>query len=153
MRIFYLLILASFFSCKSGTGDGSNTDEVDIDQLHGEVLAIHDEVMPKMSTLTSLQSQVTDQLKALKSEQPVDKDKLKAANEVLGQLNRAESAMWDWMDSFSAFDTIVEVEKEAFLMTEKASAEDMKGLMLTSIDAAETYLKENPILIERNENM
>ena len=144
MRNLFFLILLALMACQSNEAGSSQNVPKDLRSLHQEVLDIHDEVMPKMSQLTGLQAQLGDKLKELRAMQPTDMEKLKEANQVLGQLNRSESAMWDWMDGFSKFDSIPADEKEVFLQNEKASAEDMKNLMLTSIKAAEEYMIENP---------
>lgn len=144
MRLLYSLIVVALVSCNTSTG-GDATGGSAIDSLRTAVLAIHDEVMPKMSHLTSLQSQLSDKLKELRSEEMVNMDLLKETNQVLGQLNKAESAMWDWMDSYSRYDSIPAEEKEGFLNFEKSSAEDMRDLMLSSIETAEKFLEKNPI--------
>jgi hypothetical protein len=150
MRNLFFLTFLVLIGCQSNeSGDHQNVPK-DLRSLHQEVLAIHDEVMPKMSLLTGLQAQMGDKLKELRASQPTDMQKLKEANQVLGQLNRSESAMWDWMDGFSKFDSIPADEKEVFLLNEKASAEDMKTLMLNSIKTAQEFMVENPIQ-EKNE--
>ena len=144
MRFFYFLLILTFFSCNSGTG-GSSSENQKIEDLHEEVLAIHDEVMPKMSALTSLQGQLSERLKNLKSQEEIDIEKVKETNKILGELNRAENAMWDWMDGFSKLDSVPDEEKERFLMGEKISAEGMRDLMLSSMQSADEFMKANPI--------
>ncbi len=148
MKTIYFLFLIAFIACNSSDKSdvGSHNVPKDLRDTYNEVLAIHDEVMPKMSELTRLQGQLTEKLKELRSVQPPDSEKLRETNRVLGQLNRAESAMWDWMDGFSKLDSIPDPEKENFLLNEKSSAEDMKELMLTSMKDATKYLEENPLV-------
>ncbi|MBK8504444.1 MAG: hypothetical protein IPL46_20900 [Saprospiraceae bacterium] len=152
MRNLFFLTFLSLVACQSNEAGSSQNVPKDLRSLHQEVLAIHDEVMPKMSLLTGLQALLGDKLKELRSIQPVEVEKLKEANQVLGQLNRSESAMWDWMDGFSKFDSIPAEEKEVFLLNEKASAEDMKTLMLNSIKAAEEFIVQNPIQVPNEGN-
>lgn len=144
MRFFSFLLTLAFFSCNSGTGGGSSENQ-EIEDLRAEVLAIHDEVMPKMSALTSLQSQLSDRLKNLKSQEEIDVERVKETNKILGELNRAENAMWDWMDGFSKLDSVPNEEKVRFLMGEKISAEGMRDLMLSSMHSANEFIKANPM--------
>ena len=152
MRFFYFLLTLAVFSCNSGTG-GSSSENQKIEDLREEVLAIHDEVMPKMSALTSLQGQLTERLKSLKSQEEIDMEKVKETNKILGELNRAENAMWDWMDGFSKFDSVPNEEKERFLMSEKISAEGMRDLMLSSMQSANEFIEANPIQIDGKNEM
>lgn len=152
MRNLFFLTFLVLISCQSNESAEHQNVPKDLRSLHQEVLDIHDEVMPKMSLLTGLQAQLGDKLKELRASQPIDMEKLREANSVLGQLNRSESAMWDWMDGFSKFDSIPVDEKEVFLLNEKASAEDMKNLMINSIKSAEEFIAENPIQIVNEGN-
>lgn len=111
--------------------------------LYEEILQIHDEVMPEMNQISKLQNSLSSQLDSLRKQEPVDKEKLKETNRMLGELNRAENAMWSWMHSFSKLDSVPEDDKEKFLRAEKSSANSMKDLMLRSIADANEYLKAN----------
>ncbi len=146
MRFNFFLIFMVFLACNSNepTDAGARQVPKELRGLYQEVLDIHDEVMPKMSQLTSLQEHLTRILGELRAAQPIDNEKLRETNRILGSLNRAESAMWDWMDGFSKLDSVPDTDKEIFLKNEKSSAESMKELMLNSIEEAEKYLEENP---------
>ncbi|MDH3648378.1 MAG: hypothetical protein OEQ53_01790 [Saprospiraceae bacterium] len=133
-----------FISCNTGNqSPGDLTPSAvssDLRPLYDEILAVHDEVMPDLGTLTTLQEQVKiklDELRAL----PDDKDAIVEANRILGTLNKAENAMWSWMHNFAKLDSIPQTQQEAFLKVEKLSVQDMKELVLTSIEQANSYLK------------
>ncbi|NND34003.1 MAG: hypothetical protein HKN76_15550 [Saprospiraceae bacterium] len=147
MRFYYIFLIIVAAACQSNNSP-SGTDSADLpselEPLYEEVINIHDEVMPEMSKVTQLQTQVTDRLKGQRAEQPINTEKLKETNQILGQLNRAESAMWDWMHNFGKLDSIPPSEKERFLQSEKLSAENMKNLVLESIKEATEFLEQTP---------
>ncbi len=144
-----VVCLALLFGCQSDNSDDSTMQRQsvsdELEPLYDEVMTIHDEVMPEMKTLTQLQEQMSVKLDTLRQQTPIDHDALQQANRVLGNLNRAEDAMWSWMHDFSKLDSVPETDHERFLLMEKSSALSMKELMLSSIASAKTYLNENPI--------
>jgi hypothetical protein len=145
MRVLFILFLGLLACQNNEKGAGHDTAglSAELKPLYEEVLTIHDEVMPEMSKLTQLQNQTTELLQQRRAETPVDTDKLKETNQVLGQLNRAESAMWDWMHGFGALDSIPADKKQSFLMEQKLSAENMRDLVLNSIKEASDYVQKN----------
>ncbi len=139
-----LVFLTFCLSCGSSdqggmTGSASQVP-TELKALYDEVLGIHDEVMPRMQDLGRFQDQLKTVLDSLRQQQPIDQDELSKANRVLGDLNRAENAMWSWMHDFAKLDSIPSDEKEQFLNTERSSALSMKELMLESLGQAEEYL-------------
>jgi len=145
MRTSFLLLISVFLACQSDDKAGNTADvPSELRDLHQEILAIHDEVMPEMSTLTNLQSQLSDHLKALRRQEPISNEQLKQTNRVLGGLNRAESAMWDWMHEFSTLDAVPDEEKAEFLNLQKSSAESMKNMVISSMENAKKFIDENP---------
>ena len=154
MRFYYLFLITFLASCQntSSSDHGSNALPSELKPLHAEVIGIHDEVMPEMGKITDMQNKVTSLLQEQRKEVPVNTDKLKETNRILGQLNRAESAMWDWMHNFSKLDSIPMDEKERFLQSEKLSAENMKTLVLEGIKEASAFLEKNPHTTTTNEN-
>ena len=139
-----LLLLIGCTSDNKTENAGSNIPET-LRPLYEEVLQIHDDVMPEMSTLSKLQDQLSRKLDTLRAQTPPDRDALREANRVLGELNKAENAMWSWMHGFASLDSVPDHDKEIFLQREKLDALSMKDLMLTGIENAKEYLDENPI--------
>lgn len=136
-----ILLLAG---CKNASENSSNNHKIptSLQPLHQEVLAIHDEVMPRMGEISNLQEKLIARLEVLRGQEPINTDSLKQANQVLGQLNRSESAMWDWMHGFSALDSIADDRKEAFLQTNKSTATEMRDLIVNSLEEAHAFLQE-----------
>ncbi len=147
-QFFVIVLLGALASCSgksnqaaSGIARGAVPNE--LQPLYEEILAVHDEVMPELNTITSLQEQMKNKLDELR-ETPANTEALKEANRILGDLNKAENAMWSWMHNFSKLYSIPDGEKSAFLEVEKMSVNSMKELMLSSIEQAKAYL--NPPL-------
>lgn len=108
--------------------------------LYNEILTIHDEVMPEMTTISGYQNAITEEIKHLKS----DTNKMamvRNLNMILGDLNKAEDAMMTWMHNFSKLDSISDLEKEIFLENEKMSATEMRNLVLRTLQSAKDYLE------------
>ena len=140
----YLMLFQ--IGCKTSTHeDGSATAETKVSKtlepLYNHILAVHDEVMPDMQNLTNLQGQMRSVLDTLRAQTPIDNTALSEANRILGGLNRAENAMWNWMHHFAKLDSIPEGDKERFLLTEKTSVETMKELVQESMQIAQKYLE------------
>ncbi len=119
--IFGLLLI--FQSCGSGQAEENA-------KKRAEVIAIHDEVMPKMGQLKSLEKsaiQLADELSAMES---VDSVKVKALKELAVQLDSAYEGMFVWMRQYDTEDG-------------ERTPEEVK-----------TYLEEQMILVtEVNKNM
>ncbi len=150
---FWISLLLIFSSCGS---DPAKSDAVvathDLPEalkpLHKEIMALHDEVMPRMSELSNLQTQMVTVLDTLRSREPLDTEELSKANRVLGKLNQAENAMWDWMHNFAKLDSIPLTQKEIFLQSEKSTATSMRDLMVSSLEGATEYLKTKNFIKE-----
>ena len=141
-----LLIFLVAISCQNrpdASGDRSTPLDDEQQTLYDEIMAVHDEVMPRMSELTKLQGTLRTQLDTLRSRQPLAINDLNRVNRLLGGLNKAENAMWNWMHNFGKFDSIPAGEKMTFLRNEKTTVESMHELMVTSLDSANLYVADH----------
>jgi len=146
MRVLTSILFASLLllSCKPSTDAGNTSSEGsanDLKALEDQVMAIHDEVMPKMADITKL----TAELRAIKStikENPdgkiVSPDGLE---ELMGSLKLAEQGMWDWMKAYSdTKPTIKEDQMKSFYESQLETINKIKQDMLGSIEKAQTWL-------------
>ena len=107
-----------------------------------EVIAVHDEVMPKMSEIGKLVAQ----LKPMADSSETGLPYLKAMRD----LQDAHAAMMDWMKGFGDrfdYEEVMEgkplsPEKIALLKDEEVKVKAMRDLVLQSIDSAEKILDE-----------
>ena len=125
MRIIFFLILPIFLitACK----EKSN--------LEAEVIAIHDEVMPKMGDIHVAKKQ----LRKLMGEGTSDSLKTEIL-ELISDLEKADEGMMDWMDKWDV--PTEEPAMTAYLEKEKIKITKVKEDMLNSIEAANAYIQK-----------
>src|SRR5690606_2372845 len=130
------LLIVSIYSCKDKTEGGDTT------QMKA-VLAIHDEVMPKMGTIGKLIGELDQKI-----EDNVHVDDLIAARE---DLKAAHKAMMDWMKGFgNRFDgdeimkgKALTEEKQKWLDEEETKVKALREHINSSIKNAEDLLKSD----------
>lgn len=104
-------------------------------QLEEEVIAIHDEVMPKMTDIHQLK-------KGLQSKLSPEVDSNRLLNLIL-ELEQADEAMMSWMDQYDAPDLTQPKEQNMlYLNQQKEKMIEVKNKMLTAITAAQSELNE-----------
>ena len=146
MRVLTSILFASLLllSCKPSTDAGNTSSEGsanDLKALEDQVMAIHDEVMPKMADITKLTAELRV-IKATIKENPdgkiVSPDGLE---ELMGSLKLAEQGMWDWMKAYSdTKPTIKEDQMKSFYESQLETINKIKQDMLGSIEKAQTWL-------------
>lgn len=146
MRVLSSILFASLLllSCKPSTDAGNTSSEGsanDLKALEDQVMAIHDEVMPKMADITKLTAELRV-IKATIKENPdgkiVSPDGLE---ELMGSLKLAEQGMWDWMKAYSdTKPTIKEDQMKSFYEGQLETINKIKQDMLGSIEKAQTWL-------------
>jgi len=141
-RLFWLLLLLASACNESPNDQYAYYREGLPDSLlplYNEILAVHDEVMPEMTTLSSYQNNIAEEIRLLKSDTS-NRDKVRHLNQILGNLNRAEDAMMTWMHHFSRIDSIPDSEKGMFLENERISVTGMRDLIFRSLQSSKNYL-------------
>ncbi|PIB30894.1 hypothetical protein BFP77_03715 [Maribacter sp. 4U21] len=136
----YLLILACVPFLLSCNEEKKNEKEESTQMEH--VMAIHDEVMPKMGKLGSLVGKLKPMADSLGAESPEAK--------TMRELQRANESMMDWMKGFGdRFDSeeILEgkaltPEKQKWLNEEEEKVKAVKEQINTSIEKAEKLLAD-----------
>ncbi len=134
-------IILSFFvvllSCKT------EPKKDEIPSKMEEVMSVHDEVMPKMGTISKL----IGALKPRVDSTDVGKENLKA----IRNLQDAHKSMMDWMRDFGERFDYEEImkgkalseEKKVWLMEEEIKVNELREKINTSIANAERVLAEN----------
>lgn len=132
------MILTSFFIVIGCGTKGPSESEI----LRNEVIAVHDEVMPKMGMLQSLQRQALDKASELEQENPVDSAKVMEYKAVAYDLDHAYDAMFDWMHQYRSKDgeqtpeQIKEYLEEQMVLVTKVNVE-----VKAALEKAEKLLK------------
>ncbi len=96
-------------------------------------MVVHDDVMPKMSDINRLK-------KGLR-ELPQDRSTMTAITD----LTKAEDAMWDWMHGLKTqvqIDSLAHEEALDYLWREKTRIEEVRDLMLKSMEQGEKALNK-----------
>lgn len=114
--------------------------------LFNEIMAVHDEIMPRMKDIEDLKAQLRLKIDSIEVNMPDSKYKADFRF-ALAELNRADDMMTDWMHHFKeSYDTIsAPAGKNDFLEYERAKIEQIKGKMETSIKIASQTLATTPL--------
>ena len=115
-----------------------NNLEYQIEKAHLEVMEVHDEVMPKQSTISAAQLSIKKWLDVQDSTQIVPPE----ISTLLTQLADAEEAMWSWMNQYSKPKKSNTDEAIAYLEKQKASIEKVRDQMLNSLTRYEDVNKK-----------
>lgn len=124
----YILILVSVsmaFGCKP------DLDNPEVKKMYEEVMVIHDEVMPEISTIHKLKKRIKKV------------DTSEESRQLVKELEDADESMMSWMSDFGIFRKMDEAsidEKLSFLETEKVKITKVSEMMKTSISKAKKYL-------------
>jgi hypothetical protein len=134
LSLFFLSLLL-FFSCQENPKDSQQYAQM------SRILAIHDEVMPEMGTISGLIGQLEPKFLA-------DSTLVNYGTSV-EELKQANGAMMQWMMDFSEEFTTDEImgktnidaQKQELLDRYEDSANRLKDQMLGAIDRAQEVLK------------
>ncbi|MBQ4913094.1 hypothetical protein J8L85_01505 [Maribacter sp. MMG018] len=136
---FFLILAVLLTSCKEQKEEKQTEGPTQMEQ----VMAIHDEVMPKMGQLGKLVGQLKPSADSLGPESPEAK--------AVRDLQDANKSMMDWMQSFGdRFDSeeilegkALSDEKQAWLNEEEAKVKEVKEKINSSIKNAEAILSKS----------
>ena len=146
MRVLFLLccVITSIVACKPGSSTNSETatdTPSEIQSLENQVMAVHDEVMPKMKDINDLLSKLRAVKSNVKEDETGKKQSPEGLEEVQGALKLAEQGMWDWMKSFSDTKaTLKEDQLKSFYEKELEKINKVKQDMLSAMERGHTWL-------------
>jgi hypothetical protein len=143
---FLICFVTFILSCKPGNADQENTSGMpsDLQALENQVMAVHDEVMPKMKDINDLSAKLRAIKANVKENDYGRKESPSGLEEVQGTLKLAEQGMWDWMKSFSDTKaTLQEDQLKGFYEKELEKITKVKQDMLSAIEKAQTWLATN----------
>ncbi len=126
MSISLLIALFTFsYSCK----EYDTTQQ----QLWGDVMVVHDEVMPKMGELHQLKKQLKKQ-----TESPI-------LQKTIQDIEQAQDAMMDWMREFKSLRTLSKLDQQVaidYLKKEQARIGQIKKMMIESIEKGSALVQK-----------
>ncbi|REA57681.1 viral A-type inclusion protein [Dyadobacter luteus] len=135
-----VIIASTLFGCTS--------DKEKVHELEGQVLTMHDEVMPKMDEIMSLKIRLSKKIVELDSLQNegitgnnLAEERTKAAD-LNQKLNESDKAMMSWMNEYRG-DSAKKLSADAAILyfeNEKTKIEEVKLVTLKSINEAKSFL-------------
>ncbi|MGK7390066.1 MAG: hypothetical protein ACNS60_06935 [Candidatus Cyclobacteriaceae bacterium M2_1C_046] len=151
MRISFITLFAFVLVCHSCNPPENQREEEEITTelppeeraekiLQEEVIAIHDEVMPRMDELMRLKEKLVVKMDSLQNIE-AEEQKMEDLKENIEQLKKADSAMMTWMRQFKPVrDTISHEERIEYLKHEKERIEKVREMMLRALEDARSKL-------------
>lgn len=155
-----IFIVAGLAACNSKEKDSTQTDTSSVVETgHGghqmpgsdertiELMAIHDSIMPSMSTILNLKSKIsediktTDSLIAIKSSDLL-KSRKALATSIKAKLEKADTEMMGWMHQYKA-DTLKSLDSTqaaAYIESQKLKIETVRDQMEESIKEAQSFI-------------
>lgn len=124
------------------------TGNARVDSLKQQVMAVHDEIMPKMDEIMSLRISAQQEIKQQDSLTKVnpkleDTHQKQQLDSLLTQLDDADEAMMHWMQEFdSQMKAKSDEEKITYLKSEQDKINAVKDQMLGSISKGKQLLKK-----------
>ena len=135
---FYLIFILFIFFQSCGN------KQVEENKAHREqVIAIHDEVMPKMGQLKSMEKAALQKAEELQNSDSPDQAKIEALKNLATQLNQAYEGMFVWMRQYDTEDegrTPEEVKN--YLEEQMISVTEVNKSMKDVLAKADSVLKD-----------
>ncbi|MDX5339822.1 MAG: hypothetical protein LPK25_12385 [Cyclobacteriaceae bacterium] len=101
MKYFLICIALGFFLIFQSCG---NSQENENKKFREEIIAVHDEVMPKMGQLKSLEKSAIQQADELANGSEPDSARIQALNQLATELDQAYEGMFVWMRQYEVED-------------------------------------------------
>ncbi len=135
------LFTLAIILCAALVGCGNDDKEIEM-KLNEEVMAVHNEVMPKMGEASRLKRQLT----SFKQNLPDDSVALKVSLiKTIMELSKSEDMMSDWMANYKYPNPSTKHEDLViYLKAQKDSIKQVSDAMYMSLAVAKGFLKEMP---------
>ncbi|WP_128544979.1 hypothetical protein [Larkinella soli] len=138
-------LLAGLLAAGCQNAEKAGTNEVDA--LRDSVMAVHDEVMPRMEEMMELRSRISSRIDSLSKLKPASSDlegRQKDGVDANLALKEADSLMMSWMNHYKSdtFKVLDAGQAKAYLDHEMEKISVVREKMNTSIDQAKKYLQQ-----------
>src|SRR5690606_34480751 len=104
----FLFSVIMFLAVLGCTNEPNSAVDVALDNLYDSPMIIHSRTMPLMGQVESLRSRLQDERHVVINS---DTNRFRKVNRLLSELNKAEDAMFTWMNGFNP-DTITNMEEK-----------------------------------------
>ncbi|NEV92625.1 hypothetical protein G3567_00495 [Psychroflexus sp. YR1-1] len=150
-KILSIAVLVSLSSCQEEKSEDAKAFEAQMK----ETIKIHDEVMPKLSTINSMISRLESE-KDKVAEAETNTEEIALYDEAIADLEKSHELMMSWMKNFSYSFSRTEInqglattDKDSVkaklenLNTQYKSAEEMRDFINASIENAQALLAQD----------
>lgn len=146
-KIFGIFVIG-FFIIGCNPGEKQDTqeenqipdEEVAEKELNDEVMAIHDEVMPRMDELMRLKGKLQAKVDSIRTSEG-DTTFISTLRERIIAIRKADSAMMTWMRQFKVVDDSVNHEQRMeYLSNEREKIITVREMMTQAIDSAQQFI-------------
>ena len=135
-RILLLGLLFGIACATDKKNDECSSDECLKQQAYDKVIAVHDEVMPNLSKISSLMEQIEEKMKVSS-----DSAEIKKYVSLMQDLDAADDAMWVWMRAFNSDIETMEIESALnYLAAEQKKIDLVAQKISESLNAAEAAI-------------
>ncbi len=114
------------------------------DQLYDKVMAVHDEIMPKMGDMSKYKKQLNEKIERLVAEgEEANADKVNELKDAVKGLENSHEEMMNWMREFDKdFEGMVEKEIMDYLINQFKKIETVGKATNSAIDNATILIEE-----------
>ena len=144
MRVLLYCCLSLFFliSCKPAGDSGTKTN--DTKALEDQLMAMHDEVMPKLTDMQHLSTELRKYKTDVKENQEGKLVYPDGLEQNIDNLKLAEQGMWDWMKLYhDQRDSVPQDQLKPFLVKQIELMNSVKTGVENSISKAQVWLDQN----------
>jgi len=136
--IYFIFSLIALKACGPGsTEEICDTVQCEQQLLYDQVIELHDEVMPKLSQISTLKSEIEAKMEA--SGDSIERSEWL---QLMLQLDEADESMWVWMRQFKPdMDSTVTVEDMAYLETQLKEVAEVAQNINGSIERSKKALE------------
>ena len=150
--LFFLLVL--FFACKPGNKEASADGSIDVKAYEDSLLAVHDVVMPRLTEIQKLSSDLRNVKAGIKENEQGKLEYPAGLDETLESLKLADQGMWDWMKNYhDGRDSVPKDQLMPYLQNQMGQIQSVKKQIEDSIAKAEAWLKQHGVKNEGKENV
>lgn len=148
-----ILLIFLVYACKPGGGKEATMDgTVDIKAYEDSLLAVHDEVMPRMKEIQDLSTELRKIKAGLKENEMGKIESPEGLDATLESLKLADQGMWDWMKNYhDGRDSVPNDQLMPYLENQMGQVQNVKKQIEESIAKAEAWLKEHGVEIKKDD--
>ena len=133
------IMIFSIVSCTTSASEEDCTSDLCIKQrAYDNVIAVHDEVMPKLSQISELKGRIEEKMNASD-----DSATVASWTSLMVELDVADEAMWVWMRQFSiVLEEVPLDEALKYLKAEQKKIDEVADMINGAIGKVEEKLSE-----------